>query len=309
MDRLTRVMGYSRWEQVRLVYREVFAPLIKEVLPHVETTGLVRKKRRIYPHYEVEGQLNGRLRGSNAFHHGFNPHTISKNDLPMIGLGQFDDLVCIHLDYSSLEVRVLQWLSQDQSLGNILDSGEDVYKIIWERITNVKCTPALREACKLIFLPIVYGLGADTLTKKLSVDERVAKRLIDKVYTEFPVALSWVKGQQSSVGYDGGVYDRFGRRRKFDGAEYKIRNFVVQSPASLVCLHKLVKLYYAIKGLARIAFHVHDGYFVTTHKKDRDKILDICTRALERPMEELYPGLKLRVAAKVGSRLHQLEPV
>jgi DNA polymerase I-like protein with 3'-5' exonuclease and polymerase domains len=190
-----------------------------------------------------------------------------------------------------------------------LDSGEDVYKIIWERITNVKCTPTLREACKSVFLPIVYGLGADTLTKKLSVDERVAKRLIDKVYAEFPVALSWVKEQQSSVGYDGGVYDRFGRRRRFDGAEYKIRNFVIQSPASLVCLHKLVKLYYAIKGLARIAFHVHDGYFVTAHKKDRDKILDICRRALEHPMEELYPGLKLRVSAKVGSRLHQLETV
>ncbi len=308
VDRLSKVMRYSRWDQIKPVYANVYLPLIKEVLPAIETLGLVRGKRRFYPHYEIEGQANGRLKGSNYFSLGFNPHSLSKEDFHRYDLGDFDDLVCMILDYSSLEVRVLQWLSGDPELRKVLESGEDVYKIIWERITKVKCTPAFREKCKSIFLPIMYGLGVKKLSERLKVKEEVAKRLMDNICAEFPVAIAWIRDQQNSGGYDGCVYDKFGRRRRFDGKEHRIRNFVVQAPASIVCLHKLVRLFYALKGLAKIVCHIHDGYIVTTHKKTKDKILDICKESLE-SQEEMYPGLLLKVVAQTGDRLYKLKPI
>lgn len=307
VERLEKVKRYSRWEQVKSVYANVYYPLMRDVLPAIETQGLVRGKRRFYPYYEIEGQANGRLKGSNYFSLGFNPHSLSREDFHRYDLGDFDDLICMIFDYSSLEVRVLQWLSGDPELRKVLETGEDVYKIIWERITNVKCKPAFREVCKSIFLPIMYGLGPKTLSERLKVSESVVKQLIENICAEFPIAVAWIKDQQNSGNYDGCVYDKFGRRRRFDGNEHRIRNFVVQAPASMICLHKLVRLFYAIKGLAKIVCHIHDGYIVTAHKRMEDKILNICKTTLEAP-EELYPGLLLEIAVQTGDRLYKLKP-
>lgn len=307
-ERLSKVTRYSRWEQVKSVYSSVYLPLIKEVMPTIETTGLVRSRRKVYPYYEIEGQANGRLKGSKYFKNGFNPHGLSKENLQEMKLGQFDDLICMVFDYSSLEVRVLQWLSGDLELKKVLENDEDVYKIIWERITNVKCTPAFREKCKSIFLPVVYGLGPKKLADKLKVGVQVAEKLIDNIHSNFSDAMTWIKEQQNSVEYDGCVYDRFGRRRRFDGPEHKIRNFVVQSPSSVICLHKLVKLYYSLKGVAKIVCYVHDGYMVTAHKKQMDKTLNICKQTLE-CKEDMYPELLLKVSTQVGDQLYKLNTI
>ena len=109
-ERLAKVTRYSRWEQIKSLYGQVFLPLIKEVLPAIESTGLVRGRRRVHPHYEIEGQANGRLKGSNAFKEGFNPHSLSKDEMHNYLPGEYGDLMFIVLDYASLEVRVLQWL-------------------------------------------------------------------------------------------------------------------------------------------------------------------------------------------------------
>ena len=307
-ERLLKVTRYSQWSRVKEIYSKVYLPLIREVLPAIETLGLLRGRKHVYPHYEIEGQANGRLKGSSTFHCGFNPHSIPKEEMHRYELGQFDDMIAISLDYSSLEVRVLQWLSKDVGLQKVLETGEDLYKIIWERITNVKCNPAFREKCKSIFLPVVYGLGREKLAERLKVGEQVAQRLIENIHAEFPDAMAWVKQQQSSNEYDGCVYDYFGRRRRFNGKEHKIRNFVVQAPASTICLHKLVRLHHALKGHAKIVYHVHDGYVVRAHKKTEEKVFEICKETLESP-EDLYPGLQLKVAAKMGERLHELESV
>lgn len=306
--RLGRVVRSSRWESLKQIYAEVYLPLTQEVLPAIETTGLERGKKKFYPHYEIEGQVNGRLKASKFYSQGFNPHGIPKDELHNYGLGEHDDLLCLYFDYHALEVRVLQWLSRDPVLSEILKTGEDVYKIIWERITKVECTPDFREKCKSIFLPVVYGMGTATLAERLQLQEPAAKWIIGNINKEFSVAMSWVKEQQESNSYDGCVYDYFGRRRRFQPNEHKIRNYVTQAPASIICLHKLVKLYYALKGRAKIVYHVHDGYMVSIKKNQCNNLIDVCRKILE-AKHDLYPGLELKVTTQIGERLHKLQTI
>jgi DNA polymerase I-like protein with 3'-5' exonuclease and polymerase domains len=153
---------------------------------------------------------------------------------------------------------------------------------------------------------VVFGLGARGLSEKIGIGEKFASKLIHTLVKTFPVAFDWVSSQ--SPDGDNMAKDRFGRRRRFRERDfYKIRNFSVQSPASMICLRKLVRLHEALGGLGRICFHVHDGYYMVCAV---DKVDSVCEAGMAILEEEdpLFPGLRLRASCYSGARLDQMEP-
>ncbi len=96
-------------------YKTLHLPLMKEVIPRLETSGIIYDQDKVYAHYDIEGQDNGRLRCSTQFKKTYNPHTIKPDEKPNFrppDLGAF----FIYFDYQALEVRILQWLSGDRRL-------------------------------------------------------------------------------------------------------------------------------------------------------------------------------------------------
>ena len=71
----------------------------------------------------------------------------------------------------------------------------------------------------------------------------------------------------------GTISDYFGKRRTFTENFYKARNFCIQSPASLICLEKLVQLWKKIQHKTRICYHVHDGYYVYAQDDNKEKFV------------------------------------
>jgi DNA polymerase I-like protein with 3'-5' exonuclease and polymerase domains len=205
-----------------------------------------------------------------------------------------------------MEVSFLQWLSGDPLLGQIIDSGEDLYSSIWTQLTGMKSNDAARDKSKAIFLPVVYGLGADGLAEKIGVAPNVAGKVIDRIYNKFSTAMKWIKAQQDHVSVHGVATDVLGRCRRFEDHEhYKIRNFCVQSPAALFCLAKLVQLHDDIKGRAKVGFHVHDGYVLFSPSYDVRQVGLAAKASLESELP-MFPNLKLKVACKIGEDLNNL---
>jgi hypothetical protein len=302
--RLSKMLALPSWESFQLIYEQVYMPLITEVIPAMETEGLadIVKKHLVYAYYEPEGQINGRMKCSGVFSKNYVPHTMGSDIKKRLRPTKYDD-VFMYFDFKNMEVAVLQWLSKDPALWGVLNSGQDAYEIIWQRVTGLKPDEYSRERGKKIFLPAIFGMGASTLSKRLKTDEKTAATIIDRLYKAYPIAFSWVKGQ--FLEDDFGI-DYFGRRRKFDqGNIYKIRNFVIQAPASVICLAKLVKLYQNIKNLAKLAFHVHDGFCIIVDKTKVKKLHALGTSILE-SSDELFPNLKLTTACEVGVCLNEL---
>ena len=102
----------------------------------------------------------------------------------------------------------------------------------------------------------------------------------------------------------------FFRRRKFDKNElYKLKNFCIQSPSSMICLRKLVKLHTCSKeNNYNIVFHVHDGYIISCNKKDIKKIHKIVKNILEEE-DEMFPGLVLKSSCSFGYNLNKLKNI
>ena len=125
-------------------------------------------------------------------------------------------------------------------------------------------------------------------------------------YKTFPIAFRWI--QENSLHSEGTAIEFFGRRRKFDEHEfYKSRNFLVQAPASIICLRKLVKLHQSMQGLGKLIFHLHDGYGVLMNKTIRwQNNCSAAKEVLESP-DDLFAGLKLKVSTKVGGSLNNMQ--
>lgn len=308
MVRTKAVMADSSWPKAKGIWQKIYMPLVFDVIPFLEIQGIynIRDRNALYSYYEIEGQINGRLNCSKEYRHCFDPHTMGPEQRELFRPKGVDEIF-MYLDYKHYEISVLQWLSNDDRLGQVLALDEDFYTVIFKLVSGSVCdTEKKRNMCKNFILPIIYGASASSLSKELGVAYQTAESIVDRVYKLFPTSLKWIKNFQDSV-EDVGI-DYLGRKRFFNDGSRPVRNFAVQAPAALVCLEKLIALHNRLKGYARIACHIHDGYVVYVSKAAMKTVANMAKEVLEQD-SELCPGLKLRSSCKVGISLAELKSV
>ena len=309
INRSEAVSKYKRWTTV---YRKIHLPLILKVIPSVESTPLLDKtdKSPKYLYYEIEGQVNGRLNCLKKFKKGYLPHNLSmeqKSNLKPRG----DGYIFFSADFRHCEVTVLQWLSKDEVLKAIIDSGEDVYAEIFRIITGDECdTVNKRNMSKRMFLPVMYGLGDKGLSKNLSIPETTAREIINRINKKFVTATKWMQKQQDVAKSKNVTIDYFGRPRKYqEGESYKARNFAVQAPAAVVCAEKAIALYKELNEMdARLCYTVHDGYVMICHMSHKEDMVNIVRNTLEAE-SAMCPGLQMKVEICYGDSLDQMSVI
>jgi hypothetical protein len=224
--------------------------------------------------------------------------TVTAEDKENLKIPFFDGKF-ISFDYRNMEVFMLQWLSKDPFMDELLNNSNDFYESVWNiLIPKVPCNSNHRKTCKEFFLPVFYGLGAEALSKKINWPINHAKKIVEDINRLFHVSISWMNNQQNKLTT---AVDYFGRRRNFDNS-YLIRNFIVQSPASLVCMDKLNKLYVNLSDISKICMHIHDGYIIISDKNKIEKTIQISKNILEQD-SDMYKGLNLKTVCSVGDSL------
>lgn len=306
INRVKIAVKRKNWQKL---YKTLHLPLALRVLPAIETTSLLNDDTRKpeHPYYEIEGQANGRMNCMKKFANSYLPHNMGP-DLRKVLKPRGYNMRFLSADYRHCEVTVLQWLTGDEKLKEILDSGEDLHRKIYEVVTGDECdTETKRNISKLMFLPVMYGCGPPTLAQQLKVSEKVGKELHGRILTNFPTAMNRMLEVQKQADV-GPVEDYFGRRRKFEKGEgYKARNFFVQGVAATVCQEKLVELYKALDGEnVYLAFSVHDGYCVVCAMEKAKQAYQTVKSVLESE-SKLCPGLRMKVQIKFGTRLNQMK--
>lgn len=301
---LKRASREPGWRKFNDIYESVHSPLFRQVIPHMNTSCLVDLDRRscVYPSYVLEGQANGRLKTCASGKSSYNPHSLSLKQRSRLRAPDYANF--IYFDFRNMEVGVLQWLSGDENLGGIIGSGLDTYSEIWRLVAGEDPTPGKRELCKNFFLPVVFGQGKASLSRRLGISEKIAGFLIDRLVKSFPAAFDWVDSQR--VSDEGCALDAFGRRRFFAPEErYKVRNFCIQAPSSVVCLKKLVELHSRLSGIADLRYHIHDGYCLTCDEQGLIQAYDSGTECLE-SCDPLFPGLSMKTSCNAGQNLDNL---
>ena len=301
--RLRSVVESGCWDKLQVVYKSVYLPLACEVLPCMETIGILDREK-LHAHYDIAGQENGRLLCFNAYSRGYVPHVLTQEQKGCLKPIALDQLF-VYLDYRSMEVRVLEWLTKDTELTKACES-PDIYKALYETVTKNACdSPEKRSFCKSFFLPVFYGMSPSTLSERLGVSQSTSESIVDRIRKIFPTAYGWVERQQAEAKDAGLSTDLFGRRRVLEDKHYRARNFAVQSPAALFCLKKLVHLHESLKGKGSVAYNVHDGYMIYS---SRENVRDVVLAAMSalRSEDSAFPSLRMEVSCSVGRRLTEM---
>lgn len=302
------LMAEAMWVKAQRLYLSVYMPLITKVVPAMETYGVghLGKRKLIYPYYEIEGQVNGRLNSHKAYKNFYIPHTMDEDLRKNFVGGKSPKDVFLYFDFANMEVSTLAWLSDDKRLLEVLDLDEDFYRVIFKLATGIYCdTDKKRDFSKRAFIQTIYGQSANSLAEQNGIKLSTAEKLVDKFYELFPTAFNWLARHR--VDAQDNCYDYFGRKREFkEGSYYTIRNFLIQAPSSIICLEKLISFYYKLNGHCDLVCHIHDGFVVQTDTTHLNKVALMGKEVLE-DSSELCPGLQFKVNCKYGNTLEDLK--
>lgn len=136
MGRLKKVMSSENWSKTQKIYKSVHLPLALEVVPSLETIGILTTEK-LHAFYDITGQENGRMLCYKALTRSFVPHVISPEQRELLKPLDFDS-VFVYMDYKSMEVKMLGWLSGDEEINGLCDS-EDIYRVAYEKILKTPC--------------------------------------------------------------------------------------------------------------------------------------------------------------------------
>lgn len=299
---------FLRQTKILEIYRDYYKPLINLILPSMESFGLVNDDsgKVVYSNYHLEGQENGRLSCSCDKKNSFNPHSLGEEKKNLM-FNNENLKYFLQFDYRNMEVSVLANISQDETLLDIVNSAENhVYENLFERITGIKNHTDAKNIGKKMFLPIIYGQTPGGLAKNIDISIDQAEIYYRNATKVFRKCFDFIESEQLKAHRDGFLEDIYFRKRVFqDGEAYKGRNFIIQSPSALICLESLLKLYKGSENLYKIAFHVHDGYFLAIQKDRVEEAFYQAKNILESKFN-LMPNLVLKTSAKLGKSLDKM---
>jgi uracil-DNA glycosylase family 4 len=232
---------------------------------------------RVHPNILLFGAVTGRL----ATH---NPplQTIPREDiLESGGVKRFDSIKRLFVpsegfvwgetDYSQLELRVGWHLSEDESFGQAIMSG-DFHRVMASKVFGIpedEITDLQRHDSKRISFGIMYGRMAPAIAKQVGCSVDTAQWYIDQFFAAAPKYREWYLQQQRQALTEGRSTTPFGRVRRWNLITRENRqnvlnqavNFPVQSVASDLNLLAAIKLndWFRDTGFGHVLFLVHDS--------------------------------------------------
>jgi len=230
--------------------------------------------------------------------------------------------VIIDVDYKNLELFIAWHYSADENLGRALVE-EDFHRRTASAIFNKaydEVTGLDRFNSKFVTFGIAYGRQAWSLCQGELLEltggnERKAQEFIDRFWGLYPGYKRVYDGWKRDAVKNGELRTPMGRVRrwrlidksKIRAIENQAVNFPIQSLASDVCLHALIRLNKRLPamGLGHVLFTVHDSLvFEVPEDRVDEAVVVIEQEMLQTPFET---HIQLFVDIEVGPSLGEVK--
>lgn len=301
----TELLEYRRWTKLRSTYVTSIRKLA------IENSG------RVLPTFKIDQATTGRLASKNP-----NVQNMPRQfDIKRQFIPSTSDRVFVHADYSQLELRVITWLAQDESMRALFNDPErDVFdelalyvygytKEQWLELkrTDPKAAKEMRVVVKSFAYGIAYGrtpqgIAADP-DLDISVEEAVARY---KIFSEqIPTILAFQKSIIRRIHRGEDLVNVFGRRRRFHlitnqnkhDLEKQAMAYLPQSTASDICVTALSRLpdYFDPRNI------IHDAILIEAPREEAEEQGQILVKTMIDTAEEITGGyVKFDVDYDIG---------
>lgn len=136
-----------------------------------------------------------------------------------------DDLVLLSCDYSQVELRILAYYAEEETLRKAFREDRDVHTATAMSVFGVgedELDPGQRSKAKMVNYGIAYGLTDYGLAERLDIPREEAKEMIEAYFAEFTGVKAFIDRTIEEAKEAGQVRTMFGRRRLIP--ELKARN-------------------------------------------------------------------------------------
>ncbi|MEY2988908.1 MAG: hypothetical protein RJB13_2429, partial [Pseudomonadota bacterium] len=281
---------------------------------------LVKKSTgRIHTSFHQIGTATGRLSSSDPNLQNIPVRTELGKKVRKAFCVSSPENVIISIDYSQVELRVMAHLAQDETMISAFRSGADIHRQTAARILGKKpeeVTAEERGNAKTINFGIIYGMGAQRLSREQKISLPEAKSFIEKYFLNFSGVHRYLEEQRQLARSHGEVRTFFGRPRKVDlskamnpGEVKALENIAINSPiqgtAADIMKFGMLRAYDALKksGLgARMLLQVHDELVLECPHSEVDETATLLKNALEGAVDFSIP-----LVAEVGVGSNWLE--
>ena len=220
--------------------------------------------------------------------------------------------VLVDADYSQIELRVLAHLSDDSTMIEAFNKGDDIHTITASQVFNMPVhmvTPLMRSRAKAVNFGIVYGIGAFSLSKDIGVTRKEADSYI-KGYLHHYSGINKYLTSAVEEARDNGYCETLFKRRRYlpeltasnkmlqGFGERVAKNMPVQGTAADIIKIAMVKVYRRLKDenmKSQLIMQVHDELLVEAPENEREKAQLILKEEMENACK-----MKVRLTADVS---------
>jgi len=293
-------------------------PIVKKVLDYrtlnkLKTTyvdGLLavenKQTHRIYSTFNQTITATGRISSTEPNLQNIPIKLDLGRQLRKVFVTENNDFIFMDADYSQIELRVLAHLSDDETLINAFCENQDIHKLTASQVFKVpfdEVTPQQRSNAKAVNFGIIYGIGAFSLSKDLSITREEAERYIEGYFEKYPKVKIYLNKLVEDAKQKGYAQTLFNRRRiipEINSTNFAQRSFgqrvamntPIQGTAADIIKIAMVKVHQKFKEQnlkSRLILQVHDELLVETKKEEIQIVKQILKYEMEHTVEFKVP--------------------
>lgn len=224
-----------------------------------------------------------------------------------------DGCLLADADYSQIELRVLSHIADDEEMLKAFNDEVDIHTVTASQVFNMPVqmvTPLMRSRAKAVNFGIVYGIGAFSLAKDISVTRKEADDYIKGYLRHYAGVDKYMETVAKDAKEKGYVSTLWGRRRYLPElnssngmlrafGERVARNMPIQGTAADIIKIAMVRVYNRLKDEkmeAKLILQVHDELIVEAPLNEIEKAAKILCEEMENACQ-----MKVRLRADVNT--------
>lgn len=231
-----------------------------------------------------------------------------------------EEHILLAADYSQIELRLIAAISGDEAMLEAFQSGQDIHRATAARVFDTPYDDVSREQryrAKTVNFSIIYGAGAQNLSRQLGMKRAEAKELIDNYFAKYPGLRQYMERTVAEARERGYVTTLMGRRRYLrdihsrnslsrSNAERMAINTPIQGTAADMIKIAMIGINRALRegGFAsRMVLQVHDELVFDARRDELEAIKPI----IAEHMRNAIPNLAVPILVEMGTGANWLE--
>ena len=282
---IEKILEYRQLMKLNSTYVEGMIPFINE------------KTGRIHTYFHQTVTATGRLSSTEPNLQNIPTRTELGKKLRKVFKAK-PGTIFLDSDYSQVELRVLAHMSDDESMIEAFNSGEDIHTVTASQVFKIpinEVSKQVRSRAKAVNFGIVYGISDFGLAEQISIKRNEAKQYIEQYLETYSGIKNYMTDIVEEAKRKGYVTTLYGRRRyipELNSKNYMIRQFgsraamntPIQGTAADIMKIAMIKVYNELKKRklkSKMILQIHDELLVETYLEEKEEVKQILKDCME----------------------------